>query len=114
MLFIPPGLSQITRLHGAYVEDEEIQKITTYLKSQGKPVYRDEILLSDDEDDKDGKEGEKKDGKEGEKKDGKEGEKKDGQKGDAKDGEKKDGEKGATGAGVRLFTELATLLAERR
>ncbi|MFZ9595998.1 MAG: DNA translocase FtsK [Bdellovibrionia bacterium] len=49
MLFVPPGVSQTLRLHGAFLEDEEINKITSFLKSQGKPVYRDEILLSDDE-----------------------------------------------------------------
>ena len=50
MLFIPPGVSQPIRLHGAYLDDDEITKITSFLKSQGKPAYRDEILLADDED----------------------------------------------------------------
>jgi S-DNA-T family DNA segregation ATPase FtsK/SpoIIIE len=50
MLFIPPGVSQTLRLHGAFVDDEEINKITSFLKSQGKPAYRDEILLAGDED----------------------------------------------------------------
>ena len=50
MLFIPPGVSQTIRLHGAYLDDTEISKITTFLKSQGKPTYRDEILLMADED----------------------------------------------------------------
>jgi S-DNA-T family DNA segregation ATPase FtsK/SpoIIIE len=55
MLFIPPGVSQSLRLHGAFVDDEEIGKITSFLKSQGKPAYRDEILLAaDDEDGEDG------------------------------------------------------------
>lgn len=54
MLFIPPGVSQNLRLHGAYLADEEINKITSFLKSQGKPAYRDEILLSDEEDDEEG------------------------------------------------------------
>ncbi len=53
MLFIPPGVSQSIRLHGAFVDDEEISKITSFLKSQGKPVYRDEILLSDEDEDDD-------------------------------------------------------------
>lgn len=57
MLFIPPGMSQALRLHGAFVDDEEINKITSFLKAQGKPAYRDEILLSDDENE-DGQEGE--------------------------------------------------------
>jgi S-DNA-T family DNA segregation ATPase FtsK/SpoIIIE len=50
MLFIPPGISQNLRLHGAYLDDDEINKITQFLKSQGKPAYRDEILLAEDED----------------------------------------------------------------
>jgi S-DNA-T family DNA segregation ATPase FtsK/SpoIIIE len=50
MLFIPPGGSQTVRLHGAFVDDEEIEKITSFLRSQGKPAYRDEILISDEED----------------------------------------------------------------
>ena len=52
MLFIAPGTSQLTRLHGAYLDDEEIGKVTSFLKSQGKPVYRDEILI--DEEDEEG------------------------------------------------------------
>lgn len=54
MLFIPPGTSQAIRLHGAFVDDDEINKITAFLKSQGKPAYRDEILLVEDEDDEEG------------------------------------------------------------
>jgi DNA segregation ATPase FtsK/SpoIIIE-like protein len=50
MLFIPPGSSQFLRLHGAFVDDEEIGKITAFLKGQGKPSYRDEILIEDDTD----------------------------------------------------------------
>ncbi len=51
MLFIPPGVSQSLRLHGAYLDDDEIGKITSFLKSQGKPAYRDEILLADEDED---------------------------------------------------------------
>ncbi len=49
MLFVPPASSQSIRLHGAFVDDDEIHKITAFLKSQGKPVYRDEILIDDEE-----------------------------------------------------------------
>jgi S-DNA-T family DNA segregation ATPase FtsK/SpoIIIE len=48
MLFIPPETAQLTRLHGAMVSEEEIGKITGFLKSQGKPVYRDEILIDEE------------------------------------------------------------------
>jgi S-DNA-T family DNA segregation ATPase FtsK/SpoIIIE len=51
MLFIPPGVSQNLRLHGAYLDDDEINKITSFLKSQGKPAYRDEILLAEEDED---------------------------------------------------------------
>ncbi len=50
MLFIPPGSSQLLRLHGALVDDDEIGKITSFLRAQGKPIYRDEILVDEDED----------------------------------------------------------------
>ena len=50
MLFVPPGVSQSLRLHGAYLEDDEIGKITSFLKAQGKPAYRAEILLAEEED----------------------------------------------------------------
>jgi S-DNA-T family DNA segregation ATPase FtsK/SpoIIIE len=50
MLFIPPGVSNSVRLHGAFVDDDEINKITAFLRSQGKPSYRDEILISDEND----------------------------------------------------------------
>ncbi|MBN21211.1 MAG: hypothetical protein CL678_07975 [Bdellovibrionaceae bacterium] len=49
MLFIPPGSSQFQRLHGAFVSDQEINKITSFLRAQGKPVYRDEILTDEEE-----------------------------------------------------------------
>jgi S-DNA-T family DNA segregation ATPase FtsK/SpoIIIE len=51
MLFIPPGTFTLQRLHSAYVSDDEIEKITTFLKSQGEPLYRQEILEDDGEDD---------------------------------------------------------------
>ena len=47
MLFIPPGISQTLRLHGAYLDDEEIAKIANFLKAQGKPRYRNDILKAD-------------------------------------------------------------------
>ena len=50
MLFIPPGTSSLVRLTGAYLEDSEINKIASFLKEQGKPVYRNEILEDESED----------------------------------------------------------------
>jgi DNA segregation ATPase FtsK/SpoIIIE, S-DNA-T family len=44
MLFIPPGSSRITRIHGAYVSETEAQAIVEHLRQQGKPAYDDSIL----------------------------------------------------------------------
>jgi S-DNA-T family DNA segregation ATPase FtsK/SpoIIIE len=44
MLVLPPGTSDLLRVHGAFVADEEIQDITTFLKGQGAPQYDEEIL----------------------------------------------------------------------
>ncbi len=49
MLFIPPGLSQLVRLHGAFVTEDEITKICDHWKSQGKPIFKEEILQDNDE-----------------------------------------------------------------
>ena len=46
MLFVPPGSSAPTRLHGAFVSEEEIHKIVKHLKKQGAPEYKSEILAS--------------------------------------------------------------------
>jgi len=50
MLFIPPGTSGLVRLTGAYLEDSEINKVASFLKGQGEPVYRNEILEDESED----------------------------------------------------------------
>ncbi len=49
MLFIPPMVSHIVRLHGAYLDEQEIQKITDFLRAQGAPTYRNEILVQTEE-----------------------------------------------------------------
>jgi len=46
MLFIEPGTSIPKRIHGAFVKDEEVQKITKYLRSTGKPNYIEEVTRS--------------------------------------------------------------------
>jgi len=38
MLFMAPG-GRITRIHGPFVSDDEVERITTFLKSQGNPDY---------------------------------------------------------------------------
>jgi S-DNA-T family DNA segregation ATPase FtsK/SpoIIIE len=44
MLYIPPGSSSPMRIHGAYVSDQEIERIVEFVKQQGKPSY-DESLV---------------------------------------------------------------------
>ena len=46
MLFIEPGTSIPKRIHGAFVKDEEVQKITKYLRKTGKPEYIEEVTKS--------------------------------------------------------------------
>ncbi len=50
MLILPPGTSSLTRVHGAYVSEAEINKLTAFWKAQGAPVYDPEILRPRDED----------------------------------------------------------------
>lgn len=54
MFFIPPGTSNLLRLHGAYLSDDEILKVTSFLKELGKPTYRNEILIDEDAASEDG------------------------------------------------------------
>jgi len=44
MLFMPPGVGRITRIHGAYVSENEIQEVTDFLRNQQKPEYDTSIL----------------------------------------------------------------------
>jgi len=44
MLFIPPLSSRLTRIHGAYVSEKEIQRLTKFWIRQGKPQYDETIL----------------------------------------------------------------------
>jgi S-DNA-T family DNA segregation ATPase FtsK/SpoIIIE len=43
MLFIPPGTSKLSRIHGAYVSDQEIVRIVDFIKMQAQPAYDDSI-----------------------------------------------------------------------
>jgi S-DNA-T family DNA segregation ATPase FtsK/SpoIIIE len=39
MLFLPPGTSKLMRIHGAYVSEPEIKKVTDFWRKQGSPNY---------------------------------------------------------------------------
>ena len=49
MLFLPPGTSQIVRVHGAFVDEKEITRIVEHIKSQGKPEYDTTITKTEEE-----------------------------------------------------------------
>jgi len=44
MLFLPPGVARLTRIHGAYVSEEEVKTVTSFLKGQMKPEYDTSIV----------------------------------------------------------------------
>ena len=43
MLYMPPGSSAPRRVHGAFMEDHEVDALTTFLKNQGEPNYEESI-----------------------------------------------------------------------
>lgn len=49
MLFLPPGSSRLLRVHGAYVDESEINKIVSHTKAQWQPDYDETITQSDEE-----------------------------------------------------------------
>ncbi len=44
MLYLPPGTSQPTRVHGAFVADAEVHRVVDSLKKSSPPTYIDEVL----------------------------------------------------------------------
>ena len=44
MLFLAPGTGYPTRVHGAFVADEEVHRVVDYLKKVGAPAYVDGVL----------------------------------------------------------------------
>ena len=59
MLFLPPGTSKLVRVHGTYLKESEIRRITAFLRKQGAPEYNQSVLemkeesVVDEEDDYD-------------------------------------------------------------
>ena len=49
MLFLPPGTSRLVRVHGAYLDEAEVNRIVTHIKQQGQPAYDETITQSEDE-----------------------------------------------------------------
>jgi len=44
LLFLRPQDSQLVRIQGSFVDDEDIEKLVDFLKKQAKPEYKEEIL----------------------------------------------------------------------
>jgi DNA segregation ATPase FtsK/SpoIIIE, S-DNA-T family len=49
MLYMAGG-GRISRVHGPFVSDDEVEQVVSFLKSQGAPSYIDEITVEDDTD----------------------------------------------------------------
>lgn len=50
MLYLPPGSGMPVRVHGAYVDDDEVHRVVQAWKERGEPDYLDEILNGGDSD----------------------------------------------------------------
>jgi len=48
MLYLPPGTSLPTRVHGAFVADNEVHSVVSNLKNSGSPKYIEEIIQTTD------------------------------------------------------------------
>jgi S-DNA-T family DNA segregation ATPase FtsK/SpoIIIE len=57
MLMLPPGASDLKRVHSAYIGEHEVQVITDHLRAQGKPVYDERIVAPRDDEDGEGEDG---------------------------------------------------------
>ncbi len=51
MLYLPPGTGLPTRVHGAFVSDDEVQRVVSYLKEHGETNYIEGILEGGSTDD---------------------------------------------------------------
>lgn len=60
MLFLPPGASKLQRIHGAFITEQETERLVEFLKQQGSADY-DETVLQIAEEDSDNVEVDKED-----------------------------------------------------
>ncbi|MBZ2167947.1 DNA translocase FtsK 4TM domain-containing protein [Marinobacter sp. F4216] len=44
MLYLPPGTGLPVRVHGAFVDDDEVHRVVSAWKARGEPIYVDEVL----------------------------------------------------------------------
>ncbi len=50
MLILPPGSSDLRRVHCAFVNEDEVQRVTDHWREQGRPTFDEDILKPRDED----------------------------------------------------------------
>jgi DNA segregation ATPase FtsK/SpoIIIE-like protein len=48
MLYLPPGVSALQRVHGAFVTDDEVRRVADHLRDQGVPRYDAQIRVEDE------------------------------------------------------------------
>lgn len=58
MLYLAPGTGYPTRVHGAFVSDDEVHRVVEHLKTTGAPEYVEDILSGSSVDDEGGEAGE--------------------------------------------------------
>jgi DNA segregation ATPase FtsK/SpoIIIE, S-DNA-T family len=49
MLYLPPGTAMSTRVHGAFVSDDEVHRVVSDWKARGEPNYRTDVLTGGDD-----------------------------------------------------------------
>ncbi len=54
MLLLPPGTAKLQRIHGAFISEEEVGRITEFLKQQKPPEYIEEVTETLEEASEDG------------------------------------------------------------
>ncbi|WP_339136835.1 MAG: DNA translocase FtsK 4TM domain-containing protein [Candidatus Electrothrix sp. GW3-4] len=58
MLFLPPGAAKLQRIHGAFISEEETERIIAFLKQQGAAEYDETVLQMVEEESAGGEDGE--------------------------------------------------------
>ena len=53
MLFLPPGSSRLIRMHGAFVTEQEINRVVDFWKQQARPEYDQSFLIAPPAEDED-------------------------------------------------------------
>ena len=44
LLYLPPGTARLTRVHGAFVSDQDVRKVMKFIKQQGRPNYQPDVF----------------------------------------------------------------------